>query len=142
MAYFENPTNESLYGQDFSYAIVVVGEAPYAESSGDNAELIIPFNGDELLKLVASKIPTLAILISGRPLVLEQPVLETLDALVAAWLPGTEGNGITDVVFGDYEFHGRLPVSWFKSIDQLPMNARDNSYDPLFPVGYGLKSKV
>ncbi|GJY25114.1 lysosomal beta glucosidase [Tanacetum coccineum] len=120
----------------------VVGEAPYVESGGDNSELTIPFNGNELLKLVADKIPTLGILISGRPLVLEPSVLETLDALVAAWLPGTEGNGITDVIFGDYEFHGRLPVSWFKTVDQLPMNTHQDSYDPLFPLGYGLKSKA
>lgn len=91
---------------------------------------------------MAQEIPTLAILISGRPLVLEPSVLETLDALVAAWLPGTEGNGITDVIFGDHEFHGRLPVSWFKSVDQLPMDSSKNSYDPLFPLGFGLKSKV
>ncbi|KAJ9543659.1 hypothetical protein OSB04_023366 [Centaurea solstitialis] len=142
VVYEENPTTESLSGQDFAYAIVAVGEAPYVESGGDNSELTIPFKGDELLKLVAAKIPTLAILISGRPLLLEPSLLESLDALVAAWLPGTEGNGITDVVFGDYEFHGRLPVSWFKSVDQLPMDAYGNSYDPLFPLGYGLTSKV
>nr|GEV97663.1 putative glycosyl hydrolase family protein [Tanacetum cinerariifolium] len=140
--YEENPTIDSLSAQDFSYAIVVVGEAPYVESGGDNSELTIPFNGSELLKLIADKIPTLGILISGRPLVLEPSVLETLDALVAAWLPGTEGNGITDVIFGDYEFHGRLPVSWFKTFDQLPMNTHQDSYDPLFPLGYGLKSKA
>nr|XP_043609190.1 beta-glucosidase BoGH3B-like [Erigeron canadensis] len=142
VVYEENPTTKSLSGQDFSYAIVVVGEAPYVESGGDNSELTIPFKGDELLKLVAEKIPTLAILISGRPLVIDPSALEMLDALVAAWLPGTEGNGITDVIFGEYEFHGLLPVSWFKSVDQLPMNAHQNSYDPLFPIGYGLKSKV
>ncbi|KAJ0622273.1 putative glucan 1,3-beta-glucosidase [Helianthus annuus] len=142
VVYEENPTTQTLSEHEFSYAIVVVGEAPYVESGGDNSELIIPFKGDELLKLVAQEIPTLAILISGRPLVLEPSVLETVDALIAAWLPGTEGNGITDVIFGDYEFHGRLPVSWFKSVDQLPMDSSKNSYDPLFPLGYGLKSKV
>ncbi|KVI03661.1 Glycoside hydrolase family 3 [Cynara cardunculus var. scolymus] len=142
VVYEENPTTESLSGQDFSYAIVAVGEAPYVESGGDNSELTIPFKGDELLKLVAAKIPTLAILISGRPLLLEPSLLETLDALVAAWLPGTEGNGITDVVFGDYEFHGRLPFSWFKSVDQLPMDAYQTAYDPLFPLGYDVIDAV
>ncbi|KAI3788041.1 hypothetical protein L2E82_00657 [Cichorium intybus] len=141
VVYEEYPTSTSLSIQDFCYAIVAVGEAPYAESYGDNSELTIPFNGDELLKLVASKIPTLGILISGRPLILEPSVLESLDGLIAAWLPGTEGNGITDVIFGDYEFHGRLPVSWFKSVDQLPMDCEQSSYDPLFPFGYGLRSK-
>nr|GEV78779.1 beta-glucosidase BoGH3B-like [Tanacetum cinerariifolium] len=135
VVYKENPTTEGISRQNFAYAIVVVGEAPYAESDGDNSELTIPFNGNELLKLVAGKIPTLAILISGRPLVLEPSVLEKLDALVAAWLPGSEGNGITDVIFGDYEFHGQLPVSWFRTVDQLPMDAHQNSYDPLFPLG-------
>ncbi|KAJ0792196.1 putative glucan 1,3-beta-glucosidase [Helianthus annuus] len=142
VVYEENPTTKTLSEHVFSYAIVVVGEAPYAESRGDNSELIIPSKGDELLKLVAQQIPTLAILISGRPLVLEPSVLETLDALIAAWLPGTEGNGITDVIFGDHELHGRLPVSWFKSVDQLPMDSLKDSYDPLFPFGYGLKSNV
>ncbi|KAF5821638.1 putative glucan 1,3-beta-glucosidase [Helianthus annuus] len=142
VVYEKNPTTKTLSKHVFAYAIVVVGEAPYAESRGDNSELIIPSKGDVLLKLVAQQIPTLAILISGRPLVLEPSVLETLDALIAAWLPGTEGNGITDVIFGDHEFHGRLPVSWFKSVDQLPMDSRKDSYDPLFPFGYGLKSNV
>ncbi|KAM0051230.1 putative glucan 1,3-beta-glucosidase [Helianthus debilis subsp. tardiflorus] len=142
VVYEENPMTKTLSEHVFSYAIVVVGEAPYAESRGDNSELIISCKGDELLKLVAQQIPTLAILISGRPLVLEPSVLETLDALIAAWLPGTEGNGITDVIFVDHEFHGRLPVSWFKSVDQLPMDSRKDSYDPLFPFGYGLKSNV
>ncbi|KAI7757782.1 hypothetical protein M8C21_011995 [Ambrosia artemisiifolia] len=142
VVYEVNPTIKTLSEHGFSYAIVVVGEAPYVESRGDNSELIIPFKGDQLLKLVAKQIPTLAILISGRPLVLDPSVLETLDALIAAWLPGTEGNGITDVIFGDHEFHGRLPVSWFKSVDQLPMDSCKSSYDPLFPLGYGLKSKV
>ncbi|KAJ0947575.1 putative glucan 1,3-beta-glucosidase [Helianthus annuus] len=106
VVYEKNPTTKTLSKHVFAYAIVVVGEAPYAESRGDNSELIIPSKGDVLLKLVAQQIPTLAILISGRPLVLEPSVLETLDALIAAWLPGTEGNGITDVIFGDHEFHG------------------------------------
>ncbi|KAL4587737.1 hypothetical protein LXL04_000611 [Taraxacum kok-saghyz] len=141
--YVENPTTETLTGHDFSYAIVAVGEAPYVESGGDNSEVTVPFNGEELLKLVAIKsgIPTLAIVISGRPLVLEPSVVEAVDGLVAGWLPGTEGNGITDVVFGDYDFHGKLPVSWFKSVDQLPMDHQQSLYDPLFPLGYGLKSK-
>ncbi|KAI3830014.1 hypothetical protein L1987_04146 [Smallanthus sonchifolius] len=142
VVYEENPTTKTLSEHDFSYAIVAVGEAPYVEAGGDNSELTIPFKGDELLKLVAQEIPTLAILISGRPLVLEPSVLETLDALVAAWLPGTEGNGITDVIFGDYEFHGRLPVSWFRSVDQLPMDSHQNTYDPLFPLGLSFKALV
>lgn len=130
---------DTLTGKNFSYAVVVVGEPAYAESWGDNYELEIPFNGVHMIDMITSIVPTLVILISGRPLVLEPKLLEKMDALVAAWLPGTEGVGITDVVFGDYEFEGKLPRTWFRSVDQLPMNAGDQSYDPLFPLGYGLK---
>lgn len=91
-----------------------------------------------MISSVADKIPTLVIVISGRPLVLEPWLLEKVDALVAAWLPGTEGAGITDVIFGDYDFTGRLPVTWFKRVEQLPVHAEGNSYDPLFPIGFGL----
>ncbi|CAK9183912.1 unnamed protein product [Ilex paraguariensis] len=138
--YEQNPSPETFTGQAFSYAIVVVGEEPYAETGGDNPVLTIPFNGPELVSLVADKVPTLMILISGRPLVLEPSLLEKIDALIAAWLPGSEGVGITDVIFGDYEFQGRLPITWFKTVNQLPMRAGDNSFDPLFPFGFGLTS--
>ncbi|GMJ15480.1 hypothetical protein like AT3G47000 [Hibiscus trionum] len=131
------PSTNSLAGP-YSFAIVVVGEPPYAETLGDSERLVIPFDGNDIIVSVADKIPTLAILISGRPLVLEPRVLEKVDALVAAWLPGTEGRGITDVVFGDFEFEGRLPMTWFRSTEQLPVNPRHNSYDPLFPLGFGL----
>lgn len=136
--YEQNPSPGTFEGQDFSYAIVVVGEGPYAESTGDNSELIIPFNANDVISLVTDRIPTLVILISGRPLVLEPWILERMDALIAAWLPGSEGGGITDVIFGDYDFEGRLPVTWFKSVDQLPIHPEDNSYDHLFPFGFGL----
>ncbi|EEF36714.1 beta-glucosidase BoGH3B [Ricinus communis] len=134
----ENPSPDTLASQDFSYAIVAVGEGPYAEFTGDNSELVIPFNGMGVISSIADRIPTLAILISGRPLVLEASLLEKVYAFVAAWLPGTEGAGVADVIFGDYEFKGKLPVTWFKSVEQLPMNYGANSYDPLFPFGFGL----
>ena len=136
--YDQYPSPDSLSVQNFSFAIVVVGEPPYAETLGDNAELVIPFNGNDIISSVADRIPTLVILISGRPLVLEPWLLEKVDALVAAWLPGSEGGGITDVVFGDFEFEGQLPMTWFRSVKQLPMDAGHNSYDPLFPLGFGL----
>lgn len=140
--YEKYPSQDTLASQDFSYAVVAVGEGPYAETSGDNSELLIPFNGTDVISSVADRIPTLAVLISGRPLFLEAWLLEKIDGLVAAWLPGTEGEGVTDVFFGDYEFTGRLPVTWFRQVDQLPMKSRDNSYDPLFPFGFGLKCKM
>ncbi|GLT31065.1 hypothetical protein SLA2020_058290 [Shorea laevis] len=136
--YHKHPSPESLSGQKFSFAVVAVGEEPYAETPGDNNELVIPFNGNDIISSVAERMPTVVILISGRPVVIEPRILEKVDALIAAWLPGTEGRGITDVVFGDYDFEGRLPVTWFRRVEDLPMNAGDNSYDPLFPLGFGL----
>ncbi|XWS74044.1 hypothetical protein CRYUN_Cryun02cG0181700 [Craigia yunnanensis] len=136
--YDQYPSPNFLARQNFSFAIVVVGEPTYAESLGDNDEPVIPFNGSDIISSVADRIPTLAILVSGRPLVLDPWVLKKVDALVAAWLPGSEGGGITDVVFGDFEFEGRLPMTWLRSVEQLPMNAGHNSYDPLFPLGFGL----
>ncbi|CAH8267731.1 unnamed protein product [Arabidopsis lyrata] len=137
--YEKTPSEETLASvQGFSYAIVAVGETPYAETLGDNSELTIPLNGNDIVTAVAEKIPTLVVLFSGRPMVLEPPVLEKAEALVAAWLPGTEGQGISGVIFGDYDFEGKLPVSWFKRVDQLPLTADANSYDPLFPLGFGL----
>ncbi|OVA17667.1 Glycoside hydrolase [Macleaya cordata] len=133
------PSPDTFADKDFSFAIVVVGEAAYAEAMGDNSSLEIPFSGTDLIISVASRVPTLVILISGRPLVLDSRLLENVDAFVAAWLPGSEGGGIADVVFGDYDFEGLLPMTWFRRVDQLPMNAGDQSYDPLFPIGFGLK---
>ncbi|KAL8531182.1 hypothetical protein ACS0TY_007981 [Phlomoides rotata] len=138
VTYELNPTPETFSGQDFSLAIIVVGEAPYVESGGDDPELKIPFNGAELVSFVADRVPTLAILVTGRPLVLEPQLLEKIEAFVVAWLPGTEGRGITDVIFGDYGFEGQLPMTWFRSVDQLPMHEGENS-DPLFPFGFGLR---
>ncbi|KAF8018857.1 hypothetical protein BT93_H3675 [Corymbia citriodora subsp. variegata] len=139
--YEQNPSPSTLASHDYSFAIIAVGEGPYAETLGDNAELAIPFDGVDVIKSVAERIPTLVLVVSGRPLVIEPQVLEKIDALVAAWLPGTEGTGITDVVFGDYDFEGQLPVSWFRTAEQLPMDAKANSYDPLFRLGFGLKCK-
>lgn len=139
--YEEVPTTDTLSQEDISYAIVAVGEQPYAEGFGDNSELEIPLDGADIINSVAEKIPTLVILISGRPLALEEWLLEKIDGLIAAWLPGSEGNGIADLVFGDYDFHGKLPLTWFRKVDQLPMAvcANDNkAYDPLFPIGFGL----
>ena len=82
------------------------------------------------------------ILISGRPLVVTEVYLK-VDALVAAWLPGTEGNGIADVLFGDYPFTGKTPFTWPRSNEQLPINinnivSKTGCEGPLFPFGFGL----
>lgn len=79
------------------------------------------------------------LVVSGRPLVRDD-ALAPADAVVASWLPGTEGAGVADVLFGEWPFTGRLPVSWPRSLDQEPINVRDTSYDPLYPYGWGLRT--
>ncbi|XP_075636224.1 uncharacterized protein LOC142608350 isoform X2 [Castanea sativa] len=141
VVYEQDPSADTLARQDFSFAIVAVGEEPYVESLGDNSELVIPLNGADIISSVADSIPTLVILVSGRPLLLEPLLLDKIDALIAAWLPGSEGGGIADVVFGDYDFKGRLPVTWFKQVEQLPLHVGIDSHDSLFPLGFGLTCK-
>ncbi len=82
-------------------------------------------------------IPVVVVLLSGRPMVLGD-VLEKSDAFVAAWLPGTEGQGVADVLFGDFKPTGKLSFSWPRTNDQLPINVGDKDYDPLFKYGFGL----
>jgi beta-glucosidase len=119
-------------------AIVVVGETPYAEGSGDSqkpqltaADLTVISNVKQL------GIPYVILLISGRPLILDN-VLNDANAFVACWLPGTEASGITDVLFGDFDFTGKLSHTWPSTISQEPINWDDSQYLPLFPYGYGL----
>ena len=124
----------------FDYAVVVVGEHPYAETAGDNLNLTIPAPGPGVIRNVCGGIRCVVVLVSGRPLVVE-PYIDAIDALVAAWQPGTEGQGVADVLFGDYGFTGKLSRTWFRSVEQLPMNAGDAHYDPLFPFGFGLETR-
>ena len=140
VVYEKNPNSKFLQSKNFSYAIVVVGEPPYAETRGDNLNLTIPSPGPNTIKSVCGSVKCVVVLISGRPLVI-QPYLSHVDALVAAWLPGSEGQGVADVLFGDYGFTGKLARTWFKTVDQLPMNVGDAHYDPLFPFGFGLETK-
>lgn len=124
----------------FDYAIVVVGEPPYAETAGDSTNLTMIDPGPSVINNVCGIVKCVVVIISGRPIVIE-PYVSAIDALVAAWLPGTEGQGVTDVLYGDYRFSGKLPRTWFKTVDQLPMNVGDSHYDPLFPFGFGLKTE-
>lgn len=140
VVYSENPDSDFIKHGQFSYAIVAVGEQPYAETNGDNLQLTIPDPGPSVIQNVCRNIRCVVIVISGRPLVIE-PYMHMIDALVAAWLPGTEGQGVADVLFGDYGFSGKLSRTWFKSLDQLPMNVGDPHYDPLFPFGFGLTTE-
>ncbi|XP_020104869.1 uncharacterized protein LOC109721592 isoform X1 [Ananas comosus] len=140
VVYSENPDHDFVESNKFDYAIVVVGEHPYAETAGDNLNLTIPDPGPSTIKKVCNSVRCVVVIISGRPLVIK-PYMGMMDALVAAWLPGTEGQGVADVLFGDYGFSGKLSRTWFKSVDQLPMNVGDPHYDPLFPFGFGLTTK-
>ncbi|XP_021892676.1 uncharacterized protein LOC110810722 [Carica papaya] len=138
--YNENPDPDFVKSNNFSYAIIVVGELPYTEWYGDNTNLTIPEPGGRTISTVCSQVKCVVLIVSGRPLVV-QPYMDHIDALVAAWLPGTEGQGVSDVLFGDYGFAGKLPRTWFKTVDQLPMNVGDARYDPLFPFGFGLTTQ-
>jgi beta-glucosidase len=119
--------------------LVVVGERPYAEMFGDSKTLALPAKDLEVLKQArAVGVPVVTVVFSGRPVMLG-PVLESSDAVLAAWLPGTEGAGVADVLFGDTKPTGKLPHSWPRSIEQVPCNADDDTAkDPLFPLGFGL----
>ncbi|GAV77291.1 Glyco_hydro_3 domain-containing protein/Glyco_hydro_3_C domain-containing protein [Cephalotus follicularis] len=140
VVYKESPDADFVKSQNFAYAIVIVGEHPYAETYGDSLNLTIPDPGPSTITNVCGAVKCVVLVISGRPVVI-QPYVDTMDALVAAWLPGTEGQGVADVLFGDYGFTGKLSRTWFKSVDQLPMNVGDPHYDPLFPFGFGLTTE-
>ena len=118
--------------------VVVVGEDPYAEGSGDRAKLEL---GPQDLALIdaakRSGKPMVVVLISGRPLILGD-VLDAASAVVAAWLPGTEGDGVADVLYGAYKPTGKLSISWPANMSQVPINVGDPRYAPLFPYGHGL----
>ncbi len=118
--------------------VAVVGEDPYAEGSGDRAKLEL---GPQDLALIdaarRSGKPVVVVLLSGRPIILGD-VLDAASAVVAAWLPGTEGDGVADVLFGAYRPTGKLSVSWPANMSQIPINVGDPRYAPLFAYGYGL----
>jgi beta-glucosidase len=118
--------------------IVVVGEDPYAEMAGDRTDLGLSVDDLAVINTVKeSGAPMVIVLLSGRPMIITDQLKDS-NAFLAAWLPGTEGNGIADVLFGDHAPSGKLSVSWPTSMDQIPINFGDTNYEPLFPVGYGL----
>lgn len=138
--YLENPDGDFVKSNNFEYAIIVVGEHPYAETYGDSINLTMADPGPSVISNVCEAVKCVVIIISGRPIVIE-PYVSSIDALVAAWLPGTEGQGITDVLYGEHGFSGKLPRTWFRTVDQLPLNIGDSHYDPLFPFGFGLETE-
>ncbi|KAF5183122.1 Beta-glucosidase bogh3b [Thalictrum thalictroides] len=137
--YNENPDADFVKSNNFSYSVVVVGEHPYAETTGDSLNLTISEPGTNTIRNVCEHMRCVVVIVSGRPVMIE-PYLPYMDALAAAWLPGSEGQGVSDVLFGDYGFTGKLSRTWFKTVDQLPMNVGDSHYDPLFPFGFGIET--
>jgi beta-glucosidase len=123
----------------FDVAIAVVGETPYAENVGD-LDAAPGLDGDDaaaLARLASSGVPTVVILVTGRPLVVTEE-LPGWRALLVAWLPGSEGQGVADVLFGDAAPTAKLPISWPRAAAQIPLHVASQSYNPLFPYGFGL----
>jgi beta-glucosidase len=140
--------------------IVVVGETPYSEGFGDVGGPQWAFDpGDNNVprppqtmmlnepdkaavdKVCAAAAKCVVLVVSGRPLIIDPAQLGEIDALVASWLPGSEGEGVADVLFGRRPFTGKLPVTWPKTLEQEPINVGDADYDPLFPFGFGLRTR-
>lgn len=116
--------------------IWVGGETPYAEGKGDSSTLAFGSDNSSQLSDICSHVKKcIAILYSGRPVIIADQVRKA-DAFVAAWLPGTEGGGITDDLFGG-GFTGKLPMSWPTAVTDEPINSGDGK-TPLYPLGYGL----
>ncbi len=138
---------EGKYSAKPDVAIVVFGDNPYAEFQGDISLLTLRDSSDGHLALMrrlrAEKIPVVAIFLSGRPLWMNREV-NAATAFVAAWLPGSEGAGIADVLYRKqdgsvaYDFSGRLPFSWPRTVLHEPQKVGQPGYNPLFPLGYGL----
>ncbi|MFD5795998.1 glycoside hydrolase family 3 N-terminal domain-containing protein [Streptomyces diastatochromogenes] len=124
----------------YDVGVVVVGETPYAEGVGDvgnGHSLQLSAADRAAVDKVCAAMKCAVLIVSGRPQLIGDR-LDRIDALVASWLPGTEGEGVADVLYGRRPFTGQLPVTWPRSESQLPINVGDESYDPQFPYGWGL----
>ena len=138
---------DGSFTQKPDVAVVVIGEDPYAEFQGDRPNLAYKQGDDSDLQLIkklkSQGIPVVTVFLSGRPL-WTNPYINASDAFVEAWLPGTEGGGIADVLVGDdkrqvrNDFKGKLTFSWPKTATQQPLNVGTPGYDPQFAYGYGL----
>lgn len=143
-----------------SVGVVVVGETPYAEGFGDvggprwawdpadggvpRPEQTMQVSEPDraaIEKVCARTTTCVVVVVSGRPLVFEPGLLRQIDALQAAWLPGSQGEGVSDVLFGRQPYTGRLPVTWPRSVSQEPINVGDDDYDPLFRYGWGIRTR-
>jgi beta-glucosidase len=127
--------------QKADVAIVVFGETPYAEFMGDQRDVALHHDNVESLELIkklkGQGIPVIAVMLSGRALYVN-PQINAADAFVVAWLPGSEGEGVADVLTGKYDFTAKLSFSWPKAADQTLLNVGDATYDPQFAYGFGL----
>jgi beta-glucosidase len=140
--------------------IVVVGETPYAEGYGDvfgprwaydpgDQNQPRPVKDMQLSaadktavdRVCAAAKRCVIVVVSGRPLILDPAQRNEADAIVAAWLPGSEGAGVADTLFGARPFTGKLPMTWPRTLDQEPINVGDANYNPLYPFGYGLTTR-
>jgi beta-glucosidase len=117
--------------------IAVIGETPYAEFFGDRADLKLAAEDVAAVKnLKSAGIPVVVVLVSGRPLIIDE-ILPHADAVVAAWLPGTEGAGVTDVLLGDYKPTGKLSYTW-PSGQSSSFKIGDSGYKRLYPFGHSI----
>jgi beta-glucosidase len=140
---FSQDGSAAVSGQ--TAGIVVVGESPYAEQYGDATDLTLQARSSAddtaLTNMLGKGIPIALVIISGRPLIIDAYLTSAnLRAIVAAWLPGSEGQGVADILFGAVKPSGRLGHSWPKD-GQIPINFDDPTYTtnpPLFPIGHGL----
>jgi beta-glucosidase len=138
---YEKNGNFSQTTNKASVGIVVVSEKPYAEGWGDNENPTIgqeDLNAINNVKKYSDKV--VVIILSGRPLIISDQI-NNWDALVEGWLPGSEGTGIADVIFGDHQFRGKLPIDWPANLNQLPITTTSKTADntkPLFERGFGL----
>ena len=141
-ATFSADASAPLEGHDVG--VVVVGETPYAEGIGDvgnGHDLLLSDADKAAVDKVCGAMKCVVLVVSGRPQVLADQ-LGKINALVASWLPGTEGAGVADVLFGKRLFSGRLPVSWPRTEAQQPLNVSDASYDPQYLFGWGLTTQA
>ena len=130
-------TNRNNENKKFDAAIVVVGEDPYTEMKGDSDQLYLSAKDKESIDKVKNmNIPYVIVLITGRPLIVNETI-DNSNAFLVAWLPGTEGGGVADILFGEKNLQGKLSFSWPKSMEDIPCNY-DNNCEPLFPLGFGL----
>ena len=134
--YLQTPTAAQARSTDLG--VVVVGETPYAEGKGDTSDLGLNAADAAAVDTVCQATRCVVVVVSGRPLLLTDQ-LPQIGALVAAWLPGTEGEGVADVLFGAAKFGGTLPVTWPRNLRQLPVGRPQDTRAPLFPYGFGLR---